>query len=46
MLKEGGGVIPRDDRPDAIAIRVGPDDKPKQDVDNVHCPDSLQMMMR
>lgn len=35
-------VIPSDDGLNAITIRVGLDDEPKQHVDYVYDPDSLQ----
>ena len=39
-------AIPRNDGPDAIGVRVGLDDEPKQDVDHIHYPDSLQITTR
>ena len=35
-------VIPRNDGPYAVGVRVGLDDEPKQEIDHIHNPDSLQ----
>ena len=46
MIVERRNGVPRNDSLDAISIRIGLDNEPKQDVDHVHNPDSLQMQRR
>jgi len=43
LIVENKRIIPRHNGPDAIGIRVGLDNEPKQDVDHIYKPDSLQM---